>query len=247
MHMRRSIITAALLVTCAAPAWAQAIKLEFHNGRVTLNAQNVPVRTILNQWAQQGGTRVVNGDRIPGGLVTLDLNDVPERLALDAILRNASGYIAGPRNPGETGASSYASILILPVSNAAAAPPPPQPVNRQPVPFAPRPVQRVNPPADPDDEPASDLQPVDDQGAPRPGAPQRFFNRDGRVDGAPQPPPVRNTTPNDDDDAPPPAPSTAPTPNNPFGVNVGSSQPGVISPVPQPNTQQPRSRPDPEP
>jgi hypothetical protein len=245
--MRRLIITAALLVTCAVPAWAQGIKLEFHNGRVTLNAENVPLRTILNAWAQQGGTRIVNGDRIPGGLVTLAFNDVPERQALDAILRNASGYIAGPRTPGQPGASSYASILILPVSAAAAAPPPsPQPAPQPAFPFV-RPIQRVSPPPDADDDP--DIPTLEDNGAgpQRPGAPQRFFNRGQRQDGTPQRPPIRNTTPNDDDDTPPPAPSTTPTPANPFGVNVGSSQPGVISPVPTPNPQQPRPRPDPEP
>src|ERR1044071_4296363 len=112
MSFRQILASAALLCCCAAPAPAQAVKIEFHDGRVNLSAQNASVRAILNEWARLGGTRIVNADRVAGGGITLELNGVPERQALDAILRNASGYMAGPRADGSTGSSTFASILI---------------------------------------------------------------------------------------------------------------------------------------
>jgi hypothetical protein len=67
---------------------------------VTLHAQNVPVRTILAEWARVGGARIVNGERVAGAPVTLDLEGIPERQALDIILRGVSGYVVAAREPG---------------------------------------------------------------------------------------------------------------------------------------------------
>ncbi len=242
MNTRRFFSTAAVILCCAAPAAAQGVKLEFHDGRVNLSAQNVPLRTILTEWARLGGTTIGNGDRVPGGLVTLEFNGVPERQVLDTLLRSASGYVAGPRQEGQRGASSFASIMILPTSSAPRpAPAVPQPVAqpnnpqflfRGPVP---RPVpQQVTPPPDSDDEPAGDVPPEEDinetpppnQRGPRGFTPPRGNNRG----------PVQEQ----------PAPAPTPAPGVPSGGSVGSSQPGVISPVPQP-AQQPRSQVDPEP
>jgi hypothetical protein len=223
MSVRRLLITAALVLGCAGPAAAQAMKLEFHEGRVTLSAQNVALRQVLNEWARLGGTKIVNGDRVPGGLVTLELNGVPERQALDILLRSASGYLAGPRPAGTPGASAYASILILPTSSAprpvATPAPPPIFQGGQRFPQIPQAV----PPPDPDDDPASDVPPDDDpDDAPRPG-PQR-----GRVlPGQPTPP--QPFQPDGEQPAPPVS-----TPANPFGVPPGSATPGTITPVPQP-------------
>ena len=103
MSVRHFTVAAALLLSSAMPVWAQAVQLQFHDGRVSMSAQNVPLRTILNEWARVGGTRIVNADRVPAGPVSIEFKDVPERQALDTLLRAASGYMAGPRQPGDAG------------------------------------------------------------------------------------------------------------------------------------------------
>jgi hypothetical protein len=253
MHVRRFAIVVAFLLAGAGSAAAQDLTLRFQDGRVTLSAQNVPLRTILNEWSRLGGTKVVNGERVPGGLVTIELNNVPERQALDTLLRSASGYPAGPKPPGAPGASLFASILILPTSSAPrpvsnpaprVAPvfpvPPPQRFPGQPgFVVGGRPV--VAPPPDPDDDPADDVPPPEDE--PDDDAPR---GRDGRVvggvvNGRPQP-----FQPGDDDRPATQAPT--PQPGNPFGsAPIGSARPGEITPVPQQPQRGPRSQPDPEP
>src|SRR3954466_1880643 len=118
MSFQRLATVAALVLSLAAPAAAQSVKLEFHDGRVTLVAQNAPLRTILAEWTRLGGTRIVNGDRVPGGPVTLELNNVPERQAIDVLLRGASGYLIGPQLTATAGRSTFDSVLILPTSSA---------------------------------------------------------------------------------------------------------------------------------
>ena len=208
----------------ASSASAQVLSLEFHDGRVRLTAENVPVSRILDEWARLGGTKIVNGERVPGAPVTLQLTDVPERQALEIVLRGAAGYMVLARDTVTPGASAFDKILVLPTTSrapAAAAPPPPQP--------APPPPQFQNrPDTDVDlDEPAENPQ------GPPPGA----FPR-GRV--------PANAPPN----APPPAPTEdeepaqneapAPPPGNPFGVVPGGARPGTI------NTPPPRNAPDAE-
>jgi hypothetical protein len=237
MSLRRFFTIAALVLCCAAPAAAQNVRLEFHDGLVTLSAQNVPLRNVLNEWSRLGGTKIVNGERVPGGLVTLEFNDVPERQALDVLLRSASGYLAGPRPVGNPGASAYASILILATSSAprpTAGPATPPPIFQPGQRFPPQIPQAV-PPPDPDDDPASDVPPNDDpDDEPRPGI-QR-----GRVlPGQPTPP--QPFQPDTDQPQPTVNPNT-----NPFGVSPGSATPGTITPVPQPG-QPIRPQIDPEP
>src|SRR5213594_3293119 len=78
-------------------AEAPGIRLSIHDGRVWLTATNATARQILTEWARVGHTRVVNGDRIPGGPLTLQLDGVVEQQALDVLLRSAGGFIAAPR------------------------------------------------------------------------------------------------------------------------------------------------------
>jgi hypothetical protein len=114
-------------VLCASPATSAAgdLRLSIANGRVTIVAQDVSVRQILDEWGRVGQTKVVGAERLAGPMVTLELNDVPEGRALETLLRTASGYIAKPRS-GTPGASVYDRILIMPASVApkgSAAPP----------------------------------------------------------------------------------------------------------------------------
>jgi len=121
----RHAALAVLLLGWAALAAAQApLQLEIRGGLVTLHAQNVPVRTILSEWSRLGGAKIIGGDRVAGSPLTLDLEGVPERQALDIILRGVSGYMLAAREAGATGASMYVRIMILPTSAAPRNPPP---------------------------------------------------------------------------------------------------------------------------
>ena len=68
-----------------------------HDGRVSIVAKDATLRQILAEWAKVGQTKILNGDRVPGGPLTLQLNNVPEAQALDTLLRTVSGYLASPR------------------------------------------------------------------------------------------------------------------------------------------------------
>ena len=89
MTLTRAAALSALLFCYAGPAWAQNVRLEFHDGKVNLIAQNASLRAILTEWARLGGTQVVNMERLAGPPVTLQLTDVPEMQALDTILASA--------------------------------------------------------------------------------------------------------------------------------------------------------------
>lgn len=118
--MRRTILMFALAGITAAPAAAQQLTLSFGDeGRVTVDATSVPVRTILTKWAELGGTKVVGAERVSGAPLTIKLTDVPESQALEVILRSVAGYMAAPRATG-TGASRYDRILILATSSVPA-------------------------------------------------------------------------------------------------------------------------------
>ena len=204
----------ALLGAGATSAQAQ-VNLEFRNGKVALKAQNVPISQILSEWARRGRTTIVNGERVPGPPVTIELLDVPEEQALDIVLRGVSGYLVAARESTVAGASSFDRIYILPTSarptNANAAPLPPQ--------------QALQVQNDDDDEPLP-------AGAARnPNVPP----------GArpPQPAVAARPVPIDDNDRNEPENRPTPAQNNPFGVAPGTTRPGVITPGPTPNNRQP--------
>jgi len=230
----RLFISLVIVVGCAVGGRGQALplRLQVGGGLVTLHAENVPVRTILTEWARLGGARIVNGDRVAGAPVTLDLERVPERQALDIILRGVSGYMLATRETGAIGTSMFDRIVILPTSVA----PPTPPSAFAPTASGAQPVRVLVPSVQAADQPdpvTGIIGAIDDpsQGAPiaRPAAaiPPR-----GSI-GMPVSPPVV---------APPitgvvpttqaPAPST---PSNPFGVPAGSSaRPGEIATAPPP-------------
>jgi hypothetical protein len=108
-------------LACAGSAGAQNLTLEFRDGRVSIDATNVPVRTILSEWARLGGTKVVGGERVTGAPLTIHLENAPEAQALEVVLRNVAGYMAAPRTAASTGASSYDRILVLATSTAPSA------------------------------------------------------------------------------------------------------------------------------
>ena len=120
--MRRTLLILALAVLVAAPVGAQNLKLAFNGGRVSVDATGVPVRTILNEWAKLGGTKIVGAERLAGSPLTLKLDDVPEAQALEIILRSVAGFMAAPRG-AVPGASMYDRILVMATSSGPAPPP----------------------------------------------------------------------------------------------------------------------------
>ena len=228
--MKRLHVLAVVALLTAGPtsAGAQGVTLEFHDGKVRLNAQNVPVSQILSEWARRGRTTIVNGERLPGPSVTLELQDVPEQDALDIVLRSASGYLVAARETAVTGASSYDRIYILPTSS--------------------RPTTTAAAPQ----QPTQALQVQDDFEDEEPGQGPRGPNfppgarlpRDvgpaGSVPpGMPNPPipgQARPPIPSDDEfrSGPQNQPGPPVTSPNPFGVAPGTTRPGVINPAPTP-------------
>src|SRR5262245_17252568 len=103
------------MFVAAAPADAQ-VRLTIADGYVTLDAKDATVRQILAEWARVGQTRIVNGERVVGSPVTLQLTHVPEGEALNIVLRSVSGYMAAPRAAAVPNASRFDRILVMPTS-----------------------------------------------------------------------------------------------------------------------------------
>jgi hypothetical protein len=227
------VVFALVLIGSAAPGRAQQpLSLQIAGGRVTLHAQNVPVRTILAEWARLGGATVINGDRVAGAPLTLDLEGVPERQALDIILRGVSGYMLAARDPGGAGASMFDRIMILPTSAAPRNPPPsPAPIVNGVFSNAPTGIVRPVLPRAPDDQQTDDTGvPGNEDGVPLP-RPVAIQPRPTPAPGMPVFPPAPIGTPGDTPEQTPPG--VVVTPTNPFGLPPGSSsRPGVITPAP---------------
>jgi hypothetical protein len=123
--MRKSLLCLVFAVAAfgvaASTATAGELSVKIADGRATIIAKDVPVRQILAEWAKVGDTKIMHGEKVPGGPVTLELIDVPEKEALDVLLRTAAGYIAAPRPANLAGASQYDRVIVLATSRAPAA------------------------------------------------------------------------------------------------------------------------------
>jgi hypothetical protein len=246
-NLLRCVCGAVLVLGLSIPASAGDLKLTIANGRVTIIAQDVPLRQILQEWARQGGTTIMNAEKIVGAPITLELVNVSERQALDTLLRSTAGYVAAPRPVGTLGASVYDRIMILPTSRApatvaAAAPPVYQP-RPQPMPVDEEDSDDDQPPNMPFPNPNVGGQPpqVAPQVAPFPGQQpvtqpngQPMVQPNGepmmQPNGQPgmQPPPVQTA----------PRPGALPAPQTPNGMPnpyQPQGQPMTPNGVPNPN------------
>ena len=221
--MRVARVTAALgvLIACSSPASAD-VRLTIHDGHVTLSARDATIPQILAEWARVGQTKIVNGERVSGPPVTLEMSNVPEEEALKVILRSVSGYVAAPRSVSVGVGSRYDRILVMPTSSPA------QPATSAAalqVQQQPRAIQP--PPMIEDDQPTGLVQPNMPPGDPRaPGfVPMPQPGGVAQPGGLPQPMPAAT-----------PAPSSYRTPTSPVGVPV----PGMIV---QPPPAQPQAYP----
>ena len=230
-----------LLIGAPAAAQAPAVSIQFQNGYVSLQARNAPLRTILNEWARTGRTTIINGDRVAGAPLTLELTNVPEREALATLLRSVSGYIVGARQVASTGPSAFDRIMIVPTSSVAPAPArvftntpsaAPGPAAPQPPP-PPPPVAFV--PGDPDEPAAAENGPNRILTAQQ--LQQQLNARAAAARAAEQA---------EEDDAARQATPPARTPANPI-FSGPSGRPGEIAPVPQQPRNPLRPNGDPEP
>ena len=218
----------------AAPARAE-VQLRIEGGYVSLKATNATVREILAEWSRVGRTKIVNGERMPGGPITIELNGISEEEALEIILRSAAGYVTAPRAIAELNASRYDRILVMPTSSptrpaSSPAPnsfqqPPPQQFPQQFPPQFPAAVPAAIPGRQPQFPPQF--------------PPQRPVNDDGDADVQDDPAPnvvlpngaapVFNSVP-----APMQQPAGSFVPRRPAGQPpAGVSVPGMVVPAPQ--------------
>ena len=222
-----SVFAAALTLAAAVTAQAQTVKVEFLMGKVNLTAQNASVRTIISEWARVGGARVINPERLSGTPITLQLTGVPERQALDILLRDVGGYMLGPRQAELVpGVSAFDRLMVVTATAGPAPRPAPagsfnqgqRPVTQNPQLRRPPAVAAAQP--DGESEEISEPQP-DEPALGGGGGPNRQNVRPAVMPPLPQA-------------EVPATPAPAPTPGNPFGAQ-GVSRPGMITPVPQTN------------
>lgn len=121
----RATTTAIVAFALASPCWAGEVRLVIDQGLVTLSTKDASPREILAEWARVGQTRILNGERVPGGLLTLELNGVPEAKALDIVLRSTAGYMAARRVVTTPTGSQYDRIMVMAVPRPAAGGPSP--------------------------------------------------------------------------------------------------------------------------
>jgi hypothetical protein len=212
--MKTALIGVAAWLAVASTASAE-VQLTMQNGRVSLVAKDATVRQILTEWARVGETKIVNLERVPGGPITLELNNVTEAQALEVLLRALSGYITAPRPVDVANLSHFDRIIIMPTLAAArpasvSAPP----VFQQTPQFTPPPVA---------DDDADDQRPAPN--VPVPGAPRGpVFNTF---------PPPQTANPPMPQQAPAgqqtPSGQPSPTPVAPYG---GVAVPGMVAPPP---------------
>ncbi len=228
--MKKAIFGLIVAVLCASPATAAGLKMTIGNGHVSIDAQDVTVRQILTEWARLGKTRVINLEGLASGPITLKLDNVPENVALDIILRAVPGYMAAPRPAYVADASVYDRILIMATSSPLAA-------ARTSAPAQPPPFQSPNPnvtalrppnalvpgmPVEGADDPSTDP-------AIAAAAAAGLLPAPAPMPGAMMPGP-RMGMPDPAETAAQPAPK----PSNPFNVPTGAARPGLAPPAPPP-------------
>jgi hypothetical protein len=238
--MKRLLFGLLVMAVSAAPCAAAGLQLSIIDGKVSIDAQEVTIRQILTEWARIGKTRIVNVERVSGGPITIKFDAVPEKQALDIILRTVPGYIAAPREAFVANASLYDTILIMPTTTAVAAVRPPSAGYtglQGPFPGGGANITALRPPilpgmtselpdpaADQANDPAiaaaaaAGLVPVPAM-APGPAPAAMPFMMPG---GIPQ--------------SSPSPPQAAPAPSNPWNAPVGTAQPSLPAPPPPAET-----------
>ncbi len=121
--MRAGLILAMMWVVAWAPIDARdGLEVSFADGRVTVIADQVPLRAILDEWSRLGDTEFVDpgtaahAQQLAAQPLQIQLVDVPEAEALRILLRDVAGFIAAPRPGNVAGASRYSRVLVMATS-----------------------------------------------------------------------------------------------------------------------------------
>ena len=220
-NLKPLVIGAAAWLLASSTAFAD-VQLTMQNGRVSLVAKDATLRQILTEWARVGQTKIINVERVPGGPVSLEFQNLPEAQALDVLLRTVAGYLAAPRAVATANLSVFDRIVVMP----AAAGPRAAMASSVQAPTFPQP--QFNLPLAGDDD-ADDQRPA--QGVAVPNQ-----NRTPVFNTFPQQQPPQIVNPQLPATAQPTAPAQAPSafPTMPAG---GVSVPGMIAPAPAPPLQ----------
>jgi hypothetical protein len=130
MRLKAALAFGVFVAGLAAASTSSAdVQITMRDGRVSVIAKDATLRQILAEWARVGQTKILNGDRVLGPPLTLQLNNVPESQALDTLLRTLSGYVASPRAEIVSNLSRFDRIAIMPTpaspmaTSGSAAPP----------------------------------------------------------------------------------------------------------------------------
>ena len=95
---------------------APGVSLVIRDGKVTLKAEQASLRQILAEWERQGQVKVVGADKLAGAPVTLNLVDVPEKQALEIVMRGVPGFMAIDRvaqAEAPAGPSRYDRLVVM--------------------------------------------------------------------------------------------------------------------------------------
>jgi hypothetical protein len=238
-----TIVLALLLWPVAVRAQQVSVDIDAHG--VTLAAKDVTLEQILAEWSRVGGVEIsVRGSGFSTAPVTLFLEGIAERKALEILLRDVGGYLLVARQDPSGGSSAFRQVVIVPRRGdeplpgvVAKEPPRPRVVRGR---FA---------------RAADSLAAQPSQGAaPGPDRQQEEDFSEKGVEGSPETqgdpglasvPPTRSPTAEASSDGdtsstnPPPTPllppaATTPGPGNPFGVASGAARPGTMTPGTQP-------------
>jgi hypothetical protein len=110
-------LTASSVAAQTGMAAAPGVSLVIRDGKVTLTAEQASVRQILAEWERQGQIKVVGADKLTGAPVTLTLVDVPEKQALEIVMRGVPGYMAIDRvalaDAAPAGPSRYDRVVVM--------------------------------------------------------------------------------------------------------------------------------------
>jgi len=258
------LLALTLVTGWASPGWAAGLKLTIRDGRVSLDAQDVTIRQILEEWARVGKTKIVNVEQVSSAPVTMKFDNLPESQALDIVLRALPGYWAMPRAVPMADGSVYGSISLMTTTTTAAAGPvtPPRPQGQPFYQDAPANVTQLRPAPpplnpgllpEPPDDPRNSNDPAIAAAAAAglTAAPPPMSGAVTPALGPLQPPARDGSTITGGVYRPgAQAPTTAvPTPANPWNAPVGASMPGpaTAAPSPTPPPNRPVGAPRPQP
>ena len=102
------------IALCPAIAGAQTprVSLVLDERGVTLDARDATLREVLSEWERVGGMKVLNAEVLGERRVTLQLNAVAEREALDIVLRDLAGYVLGLRAASANALSEFGTLVL---------------------------------------------------------------------------------------------------------------------------------------